>query len=137
MALYASALGLYGAALADGGCTDVNCEAMVTILGIATGVTALALITSIIGLIGALKYNVCMIGFNVLVVLGVLAYNIYGIVSASQSAANMAINIALNVIYVCLIVYPSVMLISEIKSGKMSAETYKREAHSCCCQPNV
>ena len=137
MALYASALGLYGTALADGSCSDEDCEVIVYIYSVLTGINALALIAAIIGLIGALKYNIFMIGFDVLVVVGVFAYNIYGSVNAAQTAANMALNIVLNVIFTSLLTYPSVMLITEINSGKMSAETYKREAHSCCCKPNV
>ena len=29
--------------------------------------------------------------------------------------------------------YPSVFLFNEIRNGIMSAETYPREKHSCCC----
>jgi hypothetical protein len=30
-------------------------------------------------------------------------------------------------------IYPSVMLVTEIRSGIMSRETYPREEFSCCC----
>jgi len=123
--------------LSDGTTEDVDCETMVIIYSVLTGIAALGFIAAIIGLIGALKYNVCMIGFEVLSMVLILAFSIWLHVSGSRTAAGMAASIAFSVIIDFLLIYPSVMLIMEIKSGKMSAETYKREAHSCCCQPNV
>ena len=68
----------------------------------------------------------------------IFAFSIWSIVANNTTSATwLAISIVLTVIMDFLLIYPPVMLIMEIKSGKMSAETYKREAHSCCCQPNV
>jgi hypothetical protein len=41
-----------------------------------------------------------------------------------------------NGVLMALFIYPHVGLISEIKSGIMSAATYPREEYSCCCGPN-
>ena len=39
----------------------------------------------------------------------------------------------MNAILSALWAYPSVFLFNEIRNGIMSAETYPREKHSCCC----
>ena len=43
------------------------------------------------------------------------------------------VNWVIAVMVSLLFIYPHAMLITELRSGLMSAETYAREKHSCCC----
>jgi len=108
------------------------------VTGIYTAAVVLALCFYIFQLFAALKYNVCMLATVViyeLVYLGITLWNTY---DESVEADTGFVGPAIGAIIVqAIFIYPVVGLIMEIKSGIMSAETYPREAHSCCCEPKV
>jgi uncharacterized membrane protein YeaQ/YmgE (transglycosylase-associated protein family) len=104
---------------------------------------AIGVFACIVALVGAHRYNIYMVGFNIL----------YFIVSfiASIILTNKAFN-ALEEDYngdediplpigqfvfqgaiMCVVIYPHVWFMSQVKAGIMSAETYPREEFSCCC----
>jgi len=92
-----------------------------------------AWVTLVLGFIlqshSAQRYSVCMLCCVVAILLFNFAWEIaYTIV---------LYGVGMNIVSICftylLFVYPVVGLISEIKSGIMSEETYPREAYSCCC----
>jgi len=98
-------------------------------------------------LFAAIKYSSCML-ITVLVfnVLGFgysiwyqVALNEYNETYAPDQAgsANLAGAIIGVCIFFALEIYPTVGLLLEINKGIMSAETYPREAYSCCCEPKV
>jgi len=96
-------------------------------------------------LIAALRYNVCMLSVVVFCLLCSMGYYIWvGWVNTQSmidqgyaTSANHVGDVLGPVIVWGLFMYPVIGLISEIKSGVMSPETYPREAHSCCCKPRV
>jgi len=96
-------------------------------------------------LCAALKYSVCMLSTMVGVILiqfGFYIYNSWALLTeqAHQAGidfnnASFIVSIVISIICYGLYLYPVIGLISEIKSGIMSQETYPREAYSCCCNP--
>jgi len=96
-------------------------------------------------LCAALRYSTCMLSTNVIVILVQFGFNIYNYwqfyhqqeeqyTSEFQTGSFIG-SIVGSVIGYGLYLYPVIGLISEIKSGVMSQETYPREAYSCCCNP--
>jgi len=100
---------------------------------------------NIFALCAALKYSVCMLSTMVIVILIQFGFNVYNAWALQTEIVDQAggdfnsvsfiISIVISVICYGLYIYPVVGLISEIKSGIMSQETYPREAYSCCCNP--
>jgi len=96
-------------------------------------------------LCAALKYSVCMLSTMVVVILcqfGFEIYNSWAVFIEQADQAGIDFNngsfiggIVIAAIFYGLYLYPVIGLISEIKSGIMSQETYPREAYSCCCNP--
>jgi len=88
-----------------------------------------------------------MLRTTVFVILIQFGFNIYNTLLAFQNVnteqggnidyndGNFIASIGILVICYGLYLYPVIGLISEIKSGIMSQETYPREAYSCCCDP--
>ena len=89
----------------------------------------------ILQLFAALRYSVCMLCCVVVILLFNFAWDISFAIVTPTPALDVAIIIIIDVIKYGVFVYPVVGLISEIKRGVMSKETYPREAYSCCCQP--
>jgi len=119
--------------------TDDEMEVVVVgaaaITGIFTVVVGLNVLFQIFLLFAALKYNVCMLGTVAtwqLIVLGTTLWDIY-----EDPDASFVGSAIFAIIIQGLFIYPVVGLLLEIKNGIMSAETYPREAHSCCCEPKV
>lgn len=113
--------------------------------GILTAIAVVNMIFFIFQLVGALKYNMCMLVTCLVVNLIQLVYNVVtGFTNPStmpdgtESLAFTIISAIINlIIYILLFIYPLGMLIKEIKGGIMSEATYPREAYSCCCEPQV
>jgi len=91
------------------------------------------LLGSFLQLFAATTYNVGMLCCVVVILLFNFVWNIS--FTISDGSWFYIIIIIENVISI----YPVVGLISEIKSGIMSKETYPREAYNCCCvaRPNL
>jgi len=118
-------------------------------LGIATIVIyVIFFFCHIFSLCAALRYSVCMLSTMVIVVLIQFGYNIWTFWATRNTAfqatnnnaddSNMSTfitSVVFSVICYGLYLYPIIGLITEIKSGVMSQETYSREAYSCCCNP--
>jgi large-conductance mechanosensitive channel len=68
--------------------------------------------------------------------------DVYNLTEDEEEAIERIIKYSVIVSYVLVGVitafwiYPSVMLITEIRNGIMSRETYPREEFSCCCTDN-
>lgn len=96
-------------------------------------------------LVAALRYNACMLCVVVFLQLVSMGYYIWvsweatevQIEQGYQTSANHVGDVLIPVIVHGIFIYPVVGLIMQIKSGVMSAETYPREAYSCCCKPRV
>jgi len=88
-------------------------------------------------LFAALKYSKCML-ITVLVFNCIfLAFGLGNAFETSVGAANIAASIIIILVFFALEIYPTIGLLLEIQKGIMSAETYPREAYSCCCEPKV
>ena len=99
---------------------------------------ALGICFGVFQLMGALKYNVCMLSTCLVFQLFVLAYNLYYYwVNQTSVGQYIGTLIATVIVFGAMWIYPLVGLIKEIKAGTMSEETYPREAYSCCCEPKV
>ncbi len=105
--------------------------------GVAAGIYVVFALFYVFQLVAAIKYNLCMLYTVVVIELIGLGWDIYYGVATAFTAADMAIGIIIYIIFAGLIMYPTIGLISEIKAGTMSPETYPREAYSCCCMPKV
>jgi len=107
--------------------------------------SAVFLFFNIWTLCAALRYSTCMLSTNVILILIQFGFNIYNAWAVQDQAdtqydvdfniGNFIGSIVGSVIFYGLYLYPVIGLISEIKSGVMSQETYPREAYSCCCNP--
>jgi uncharacterized membrane protein len=97
--------------------------------------TSLGVFASIVAIVGAYRYNVYMVGFNVLYM---IANFIATIVLTNKAYGDDAMpfpitTIAIEVAFLLLYIYPHVGFMSEVRAGILSAETYPREEFSCCC----
>jgi hypothetical protein len=91
-------------------------------------VAAVLLCCNIFQLVAALRYSVCMLGFAAFTILCGFGWTIYDIFASPSSATGSVIGSIISAIIAYgLALYPVVGLISEIKSGVMSKETYPRE----------
>jgi hypothetical protein len=89
-------------------------------MGIAIAFAAIKIIANSLGIYGAVKYNIWMVGVSLSVhcvdfVMGVFALNAAGLVMGA------------------LFAYPHFFFIKEVRSGIMSEATYVNEKQSCCC----
>ena len=111
---------------------DIGTMAIVSII-----VCAIFLLFNMWTLCAALSYNTCMLSTNVCLLLIQCGYNIYMYWAVYDQAddeynvefttTNKIVNIVLSIILYGLYLYPVIGLISEIKSGVMSQQTYPRE----------
>jgi hypothetical protein len=104
-------------------------------------VTLVGIFFYAMGIVGASIYNMYLVGLAALwyvagfiigVVLDVQATNEFN----NDNNENFGYGIwrfVFSGVIAALFIYPHVGLISEIKSGTMSADTYPRERYSCCC----
>ena len=90
------------------------------------------LLVNILVICGASMYNACLIMFGVLWILVELGFSIYYQTTLPKDQYPMYTIIG-SVVWDGLILYPHIVLISEIWSGIMSPENYARERFSCCC----
>jgi hypothetical protein len=109
--------------------------------------TGLGLFASIVAIVGACRYNIYMVGFNVLYMTVSFIVNI---VLTMTTAFNTLeedyygdedlplpiVSFVFQGVLLCVYIYPQVGFMSEVKAGILSAETYPREEFSCCCTPN-
>ena len=95
---------------------------------------AILLCFAIFGLVAALRYSVCMLGTGVFFILVQFGYSIYEIFAfdSYNTGGEIGVIIALIIGY-GLFLYPVIGLITEIKSGVMSCETYPREGMLSFC----
>ena len=101
------------------------------------------LFTSIVALAGANRYNIHMVGFNILylivsfiatIVLTNEAFNtLEEDYNGDEDIPRPALTFVIQGLVLCIVIYPHVGFIYEVKAGILSAETYPREATSCCC----
>jgi multidrug efflux pump subunit AcrB len=90
------------------------------------------LLVNIIVICGASMYNACLIMLGVLWILVELGFSIYYQTTLPKDQYPVY-GIIGSVIWDGLILYPHIVLISEIRNGIMKPETYARERFSCCC----
>jgi len=106
--------------------------------------TAVALLASICGLVGALKFNTCLVAVDLVwmavnfIVGAVVSMSNANDVDALQDdqvdyKPNPIGDIIFSAVITSLWMYPLVGFIMEVRKGIMSRETYPREEHSCCC----
>jgi len=82
---------------------------------------SIKMFASVIGIIGAVKFSIC------LTVIAVLAY-LLQITVALIGFINVPV-----LIYAAFFLYPHFVFIKEVKQGIMSKENYHNEEASCCC----
>ena len=106
--------------------------------------TSAGLISSCCSLIGAIKYNIWLVGINIfwLIVCWisgmVIEINTINEIGEDYSGTeDLAFNWFGNFISALVLlffwIYPMGMFISEVRQGIMTPETYPREEFSCCC----
>jgi hypothetical protein len=92
----------------------------------------IGLLVNVIVICGASMYNACLIMFGVLWILVELSFSIYYQTTLPKDQYPIYTIIG-SIIWDGLILYPHIVLISEIRNGIMAPETYARERFSCCC----
>ena len=96
--------------------------------GVAAGIYAILLCFAIFTLVAALRYSVCMLGTVVFLILVQFGWSIYSLFAAlDYGTGAITGGIIVYIIVYGLFLYPVIGLITEIKSGLMSKETYPRE----------
>lgn len=116
-------------------------EDLVKVGGILAGISLFA---NICAIIGAIKYNIYLVAVNALWIFGnFVANTITSIEYANDinqtdpdTDLSLVPNIIVSGVIACLLAYPHVGFIVEVKRGIMSFETYPREEYSCCCTPH-
>jgi hypothetical protein len=98
---------------------------------------------SIVAIIGAYSYNIYMVGFNILYM--ILSYMLTIVFTnkafdtleedytGDEDIPTPIGSYIFQAVIVCLFIYPQVGFMFEVKGGILSAKTYLREEHSCCC----
>ena len=90
-------------------------------VGFMIGAIVVTTILFIVAIIGAIKFNIIMVGFGLVGHITILIITL------------MSLNF-INAILILFFIYPHVFLMREIHMGIMSADTYEdREKQSCCC----
>ena len=105
-----------------------------TVLTVSIIASIIGICFSIAAIIGAIKFNIGLVGSNVVW----LAIGFITTIAVSAPATGYsygAVNILFYLAFLCFFLYPHIMLIYEIKGSKtMSQESYTpREEKSCCC----
>ena len=105
-----------------------------TVLTVSIIASIIGICFSIAAIIGAIKFNIWLVGSNVVW----LAIGFITTIAVSAPATGYsygAVNILFYLAFLCFFLYPHIMLIYEIKGSKtMSQESYTpREEKSCCC----
>ena len=105
-----------------------NFRAVTINTGVLAGVYAILLCFSVFSLVAAIRYSVCMLGTVVLFILVQLGWSLYVVIgNPSNGTGAITGGIIGSIIGYGLWLYPVIGLITEIKSGLMSKETYPRE----------
>ena len=101
------------------------------------------LFASFVAIVGASRYNIHMVGFNILymiasfialIALTIQAFNTLEEDYNGDEEIRLPIGqFIIQGLFLCLFIYPHVGFIFEVKAGILSAETYPREESSCCC----
>lgn len=113
------------------------------ILGIAAFLFAMGIGFGVFQLMGALRYNVCVLTTCLvfhclnLVLTTVSSWYLADANSTGGYGPAIAAAIVTPVVYTTIWIYPLAGLLKEIKGGILTEETYPREAYSCCCAPDV
>lgn len=76
---------------------------------------------SLIGIVGALKFSICLTGVAVLAYLLQIVIAVIGFIDWAT------------LIYAVFFLYPHFMFMKEVKQGIMTKENYHNEEMSCCC----
>lgn len=89
-------------------------------IGLFIAIQSFQIVCSILGIVGALKYNIYLTGiaasaFCFQFVMAIVGFNIEGLLYAGFFA------------------YPHYFFIKEVREGTMSQENYPNEEMSCCC----
>lgn len=96
----------------------------------------IGLLVNVVVICGAAMYSSCLIMLGVLWIVVELGFSIYYQTTLPKDQNPMystMYTIIGSIIWDLLILYPHIVLISEICSGIMRPETYARERFSCCC----
>jgi hypothetical protein len=97
---------------------------------------------SIVAIVGACRYNIYMVGFNILYMIGsfiatiVLTNKAFNTLEEDYTGdedipSPVGVFVIQGVI-ICFFIYPHYGFMSEVKAGILSAETYPREKYCCC-----
>jgi len=102
-----------------------------------------SLLVACVSLYGGVKYNVTALRIQIAwLAIWYVVYVVVGIInvtslddylSGGQQAITIIYGIIFQTLFTALAMYPTVYLVKEIRAGTMSAATYDRERHSCCC----
>jgi hypothetical protein len=97
-----------------------------------------SVVFAIAALVGAMKYNIWLVGSNVIWLLVNYGVDVYSIIDDNKDTTTVDIGFYIPVMVVngCIMavfVYPHIGFILQVRSGIMSATNYPREEHSCCC----
>lgn len=103
--------------------------------------TGVSMFVAICAILGAIKYNIYLVGLNVVwtiasaVIAAIAALELEDFLEENSPSTpyNAIPNIIVTALFSLLVIYPHVGFIYEVKTDVMSAETYPREEHSCCC----
>jgi uncharacterized membrane protein YqjE len=85
---------------------------------------------SIVAFVGAYRYNIHMVGFNILFM--IISF-IATIALEEDSNGDKDFPFVVQGLVMCVVIYPHVGFMYEVRTGILSAETYPREEFSCCC----
>jgi hypothetical protein len=103
------------------------------------------LFTSIVANVGAYRYNIYMVGCNIIYMMASFTTSVVLInktFNTLQEDYDGDKDIRLNFplvlfivrgVVMCLVIYPHVGFVYEVQAGILSAVTYPREEFSCCC----
>jgi hypothetical protein len=100
------------------------------------------LFASIVAIVGACRYNVYMVGFNVLYIIAcfitsiVLTNEAFNTLKEDYNGdddISFPISNFAGVFGLLIVIYHHLGFMSEVRSGILSEETYPREEFSCCC----
>jgi hypothetical protein len=108
-------------------------------------VTSIGLVTSTCSLLGAIRYNVWLVGVNIVwmvvtffatMTIEILAFKeINGAYAGTEDIKFSWWNNLVSALILLFWIYPLARFIREVNMGIMSPETYPREDFSCCCTP--
>jgi hypothetical protein len=105
---------------------------------------SVALITNVIAMVGAVHFNIWMVGLHtvwmVLVYISLVILTVKRdsdleepYESADLELASSVPGFVINGLFTALFMYPLLGFITEVRAGILTRETYAREEFSCCC----